>query len=446
MHGRTGKGRVTDRHHACVRAAADYPVSRRVVAYLAVLGGYFFYCYNFLVTGYVRPELIEFYGHTLRQTADITVAQNVGVTAGSVCAAMIVARIGKRYSIAIIAIGSGALTVANIYFTQPWSWMLARGAIAFFLGGYYVAAVTLMVALFPQRYRAKLQALNSGMFSAAEIVLGAIGAMAAEAHWLTLLWFGGLPPILLGLLIFAAVPDDRRMIGYGEVSNGSAAAASDAKSGWAEMFAPRFRRFTITCILLAGSNFTGYQLFSEFLTLYLRQVRAFDAQQVGIAFSLVGVGSLLGGFFWAFVSDRYGRRVPALGFVGAALLIVAYLVAPTSTRIIQLAGFLYGVCLSCSYSWGVYFSEIFPARLRPYGAALYHGGHIVSLLAPLAVATVANRYGIAAAMGLAPIVFLAGAALWASLPETLRKERFELEWNPEARLEEVVAGAGPRSV
>ncbi len=32
-----------------VRHARDLPAVRRIAAYLIMLGGYFFYCYNFLV-------------------------------------------------------------------------------------------------------------------------------------------------------------------------------------------------------------------------------------------------------------------------------------------------------------------------------------------------------------------------------------------------------------
>jgi MFS family permease len=270
------------------------------------------------------------------------------------------------------------------------------------------------------------------MFSLAEIVLGGLGAMAGEAHWLLLVWFGGVPPLILGFLIFAAVPDDRGMLGYGEErrKEPGGGEAVDGPGGWAEMLSPRFRRLTLTCVVLAGCNFTGYQLFNEFLTLYLRQERGFDARGVGIAFSLIGVGSLIGGFLWAFVADRFGRKAPLVGFVGVAVAIVTYLVAPASTTVIRSVGFVFGLCLSCAYPWGVYFTEIFPARLRSYGAALFHGGHIISLLAPLLLALVATKFGIVAAMSIAPVIFLIGAGLWATLPETLVTGLYYRGWNP----------------
>ncbi len=395
----------------------DIPLSMRVLTYLIILSGYFFYCYNFLLPGYIRPYLISVFGQTLGETAGITAAQNVGVTIGSLVAASVIARMGRRWTAAVIAVGSGLLTLACLVATSGWAWILLRAGVAFFLGGYYVAAVTMTVSLFPQAYRARLQALNSGMFSLAEIVLGALGALFGDPGWLLLIVVGGVPPLMVAVLIRMVVPDDRAMIGYGEERDEGAPA--EPTGSWAEMLSARWRRYTLSCVIMAGTNFTGYQLFSEFVTLYLRQERGFGAGEIGLAFSLIGVGSLTGGFFWAWISDRFGRRTPSIGFFGAALSIIGFLAIPHLPGLIKTLGFVYGFCLSCTYPWGIWFTEIFPTRLRSYAAALLHGGHILSIVAPLIIAVIANRYGIAAGMATAPLMFIAGALIWRTLPETV---------------------------
>lgn len=401
-------------------SVTDIPLRLRVVTYLILLGGYFFYCYNFLLPGYVRPYLISVFGQTLGQTAGITAAQNVGVTIGSLVTASVIARRGRRWTAAVIAVGSGLLTLACIFATAGWVWILLRAGVAFFLGGYYVAAVSMTVSLFPQVYRARLQALNSGMFSVAEIALGGLGAAFGDTGWLMLLWIGGLPPLLIALLIRRYVPDDRTIIGYGE-ERGDAQPQEQAGS-WAEMLSGPWRRYTLSCVVMAGTNFTGYQLFSEFVTLYLRQERGFGATEIGLAFSLIGVGSLIGGFFWAYISDRFGRRVPSIGFIGAGAAIIGFLTVPHLPGLIKALGFLYGFCLSCTYPWGIWFTEIFPTRLRSYAAALLHGGHIISIIAPLIIAVIARRYGIAAGMAMAPLMFFVGAVIWRTLPETMARK------------------------
>lgn len=407
-------------------AVAALPKGTRITAYLVILSGYFFYCYNFLLPGYIRPYLISEFGQTLGQTAGITAAQNIGVTIGSLVSATVIARMGRRWTAAVIALGSGLLTLACLATTSGTAWLFLRAGVAFFLGGYYVAAVTMTVALFPQRYRARLQALNSGMFSGAEIALGGLGAAFGDTGWLLLIWVGGIPPLLIALLIRRFVPDERATA-YNEQETRAPA----APGRWADMLSPRWRWITIGCVVMSGTNFTGYQLFSEFITLYLRQERGFGAEEIGLAFSLIGAGSLLGGFFWAWISDRHGRRAPSIGFVAAAIVIATFLSVPHLPWLIKALGFLYGVCLSCSYPWGIWFTEIFPLRLRSHAAALLHGGHIISIAAPLAVTLVAGRFGVGGGMALAPVVFVLGAIIWWRLPETVIECRGYKGWRSE---------------
>lgn len=410
-----------------VRHARDIPLGWRVAAYLAMLCGYLFYCYNFLLLDYVRPYLIAERGMTLSGTAQLSVAQNIFITVGSLAAAPIIARFGRRNVVSSAALAIGLLAaVTAVMHTLP-GWLGARAAMSLFLGAYYVVAVNLTVAMFPPAHRAKLAAVNSGMFSVSEIMIGGLGVLLGDQNWQWMIWLGVLP-IALAPLLFLLVPNDRRFIAYGtdHVVEGSEG------GGWGEMLSRRWRRLTLTCMLLAGLNFTGYQLFSSFVTLYLKQVRGFTAGEMGATFALIGIGSLLGGFFWAFIADRFGRRANLVGFLGAAGFIGLFLVAPHNRTLLQACGFGYGVCLSCTYPWGIWFTEIFPARLRPYGAALVHGGHVISLVAPLLVSWAAGVWGLTVAMTFGPAVFLAGAALWSTLPETLATAKAFKGWNPEA--------------
>jgi hypothetical protein len=124
------------------------------------------------------------------------------------------------------------------------------------------------------------------------------------------------------------------------------------------------------------------------------------------------------------LADRFRRRVNALGFALAAAFTVTFLVAPVSTPVMLALELGYAVCLSCTNIWAAYFAELFPVRLRPMGTSLFHGGHIVSLLAPVIVTIVAAHAGLTLGMALAPATFLLGAIIWATLPETLRTSPF----------------------
>ena len=191
-------------------------------------------------------------------------------------------------------------------------WLTARGLMSIFLAAYYVVGINLTVALFPAQHRAKLSAISSGMFSVAEMMVGGIGATLGDHAWLWVVWIGA-APLLLSPLILLFVPEDRSFVPYGATT-----AQRVPSGGWREMLSPPWRRLTIACVILAGLNLAGYQIFSGFVTVYLRQVRNFTAADMGATVALIGTGSLIGGFFWAFIADRFGRRMNSVGFFGTA--------------------------------------------------------------------------------------------------------------------------------
>ena len=397
-------------------SAAQIPLRTRLIAYAVVLAGYLLYCYNFVVTDYVRPYLVSSLHFSVQQTAYISSAQNVGITLGAVVWAGFIARAGRRKAAAAIAAAIGITAALQASSGSVAMWIGARGLLAAALGGYYVVATSLVIALFPVSVRGKMIALNSAMYPASNIIVGALGGALGDAHWHLLLWIGALP-LPLSLLLFAVVPDDKRYRAFDDVAEVAVAGS------WREMLGPGFRWLTLGCVLLSGIDFNAYQLFFSFLTLYLHDVRGASAVVMGDTVAIVSTGSLIGGFVWAALSDRLGRRFPLVGYLLSAAAIIVFLRAPLSAGQLAYPGFVFGFGLACTSAWGAWFAEIFPLRLRPHGAALFHAGHVLALGAPLAAAYASRTLGLASAMMLASVVYVAGALLWWRLPETLERKR-----------------------
>lgn len=145
-----------------------------------------------------------------------------------------------------------------------------------------------------------------------------------------------------------------------------------------------------------------------------------------------GVGTLAGSLLWGWIADRYGRRVNAVGFVATALLAGLVLIAPAQPLLLAALELGYAVSLSSANIWAAYFTELFPVRLRPMGASLFHGGHVISLGAPVVVTVAAAHAGLAVGMALAPATFLLGAVIWALLPETLQRSLLYRGFDAEA--------------
>ncbi|UJF17755.1 MFS transporter [Vibrio sp. SS-MA-C1-2] len=409
---------------------SEVPTIQRVIAYLAILVGYFFYCYNFVIIDYVRPYIVEAYdGISLSDTAQFYTWQSIGALVGALGCASVASRFGKKSTLITITALNGGATIINMMFTDYATWAAMRLIIGISLGGYFTVAVSLMIGLFTPTVRGKLTAFASSMFSVALMVMGAYAAFitSIDAPWESLMWVGGIPPLVAAAVMIFVLPSDKKVIAYGEEeSPENNSSNKEAKKGsWAEMLSAPYRKITITCLLLAGLNFYGYQFFSGFVTTYLKEVRQFDGATIGVIFSISAFGSLFGAWIWGAIADKFGRKVNAFGFIIAGVMASVFFVAPSdmmigSLNMLAILGLIYNFGLSASAVWGGYFSELFPAHLRSFGAALFHGGRIIGMWAPMVLIFIKERSDLATAMWGSPVIWILAGLLWLSLPETLK--------------------------
>lgn len=393
----------------------------RVVLYGVLLFSSFAYNFSFIIVDYVRPFLVHDLGMTLSETALLYTAQASGVIVGSILMPMLVSRWGTRVLVCASAAGVSALTIVGLNASGFLLWAVSRFGVGVMLAGCYVSATTMLANFFPPHVRARLLAANMAMFSVALLVAGSLGAVSGATAWRVLLW---LAVIVSGTVAIAAgwlIPDDRAYAVYGDRDN--ATESETSRGTWREMWTRRRWRLTVTCLLLAGLNFSGYQFYSGFITTYLMNVRHFDASITGSFVMIDGIGTFVGSLLWGWVADLKGRRSTAIAFGVTALFIVLFLIAPRERALLYGIEFGYALCLSATTCWSAYFAELFPVRLRPMGTSLFHGGHILSLFAPLLVATLARSHDLAFGMSLAPASFIIAGLLWRSLPETLRTSR-----------------------
>ena len=404
---------MSEQTEAC--PARDLPLAVRVIAYLSVLLGYIFYCYNYIVVGFVRPYLVSQVGFTVEDTALIAMAGNIGVTIGAVAWASVISRAGRRKTVILIAAGIGVLALIQASTTILGIWIGSRLMMDALLGGYYVVATSLVVALFPAHSRAKLIALNSAMYPGANMLIGILGGWLGDTHWWVLLWLAA-APLPIAVLLYFTIPPDHSYHPYDDDTVEQRA----AQGRWSEMFTPRLRWLTAGCILLSGLDFNAYQFFQGFMTLYIKNELQMSAASMGAIVALTSAGAFVGNFFWAVIADRYGRRAPLIGYVLAAGMVLLFVRPGLDQTMLSAMGFIFGFGMSCTTAWGAWFAELFPGRLRAHGAALFHVGHILALGSPLLAAYAAKVLGLTTAMSFAAILYVLGAILWYLMPETGR--------------------------
>ena len=395
-------------------------LSKRIAALGFLLVAYFFYAWSWNTVDILRPYIKDSLGLSLTQSGSLYTMQSIGAIAGAVIMGQIADKIGRRNALVISMFGYGAGLLAALYVTDYTGLILQRIGLGFFMGSMFPIAVGIYSALFGRDVRGRIAGVVLGTYNLAVAALGFLSAAAFNAgyDWKVLLWAGAVP-IAIALFAFVIIPDDRRLIPMDGIADGQTTAKATLPI--AELFKPGVARQTILLACMTGLNFFAYQAFTGWATTYLKTERGIADNVIGDVVGWQFIGAALGGLIWGWISDRFGRRSAAWGFVVAAAIIPVYLFVPMPFVMLEITGFVYGVMLSCSAIWGPWLSELYPPHLRSTAASIFNWGRVISMTAPLITAPLAEAFGLPPVMSLASVSFLAAAAIWFSLPETVIK-------------------------
>lgn len=407
--------------------AEDLPLARRAGAFAFLALAYVFYSYAWNTVDVLRPYLRTSAGLTLSQAGLLYTAQSLGALAGALLIGQLADRFGRRRLLLVVMLGHGLALLAGVWCTSLAALLVQRAVLGVFLGGVFSVSVGLYISWFDASVRGRLAAVIGVMFSLGFILQGWLATQLLDRDWTLMLWAGAVPTLVLALGCLVIVPDDRAIVPNG----GAAPPPARSRLPIVELFRPEYRRLTLMLTLLSGLSFFGYQAFAGWVTTYLKEVRGLDGVGIGGMVAWQGTGGLVGGFVWGWVADRFGRRINALGFVLAAVLIIIYLRAPNEPLLLlQGLGFAYGFVITAGVAWGVYFAELYPSHLRSTAASIFHWGRAISFFAPAVTAAVAESAGLTTGMALAALLYLVAASVWWLLPETLVRRAGNLQARP----------------
>jgi MFS family permease len=402
------------------RRAEDLGLGRRLAALGFLAVAYILYSWSWNTVDVLRPYIAADLRLSLTEAGSLYSAQALGALSGAVINGQLADRFGRRNALMAVMIGFGTMLILGTVVTSYTQVLGQRFLLGYFTGSMYPITVGIYAGLFGPAVRGRVASIIMGSSYLAVSFLGMASAAVFAGHgdWHILLWVGVLP-IVMAFFAPLVVPDDRKLIGFGNVE---ATLAPTQAQGLPikELFSPALRRRTIMLTLVSGLNFFAYQAFSGWATTYLRTVRGFDDSAIGVSVSWMFAGSLLGGFFWGWIGDRFGRRAAASGFFVTAILILVYLYAPISPLVLNVVAFGYGACLACSVVWGPWLAELYPQHLKSTAASIFNWGRIVSFVSPLITGQMAEVFGLTITMTVASVVFCIAALVWLRLPETYR--------------------------
>lgn len=407
----------------------DYKTSRRVIAYISIMVIYFFYNYNFMLGTFMKPTMIADvaaggFGFTLKQSEEIFAVMSFGTIPGTFLFGWLSTRIGKKNTLVSIALLIALTTFLPLLApTSMLLWKAARFCAGFVLGGVFGCAMPLVADMFPSKYRGKLAASLTAMFSLAMMFGGWVYAMLGDANWKTLMMTAIIPPIVGAVLTIIFVPNDAQ---YTKEIREKGRETGE-KINYLSMYKGKYLWIGLGTILLSGANFTAYSAFGNNATTYLVTGLGISSAVAGAIYSVQGFGTLFGYFFWGTVADKKGRRVPLIGMLASAVFVFLYTrLNSDSLTGFYVVSFLIGLATGYSGAWGAYYTELFPSKFRALSAGIsFNGGRIISTFAIPMIAGLAtgSGSGMMIIFYIAMAVFTVGSVVWFALPETLNKKR-----------------------
>jgi MFS family permease len=305
-----------------------------------------------------------------------------------------------------------------------WQVAVLRFLVAMGVGGEWSVASALIAEVFPARARAHA----AGIFHATSIIgtwLAGLAGLAVGAQWRYAYLLGALPAILIVWVRWQVREPESW-----QQTRQAALAEGQALGSVRELLSnPRWRSRAILGLLLAATGlgtFWGVTVAGQNLAeLVLREqgVAESDArEQAKFAYGIVqATGGGLGLLAFGPLAVQLGRR-RAFWFMQIAALVAVAITCYVPANYGQLLVLLpvFGFCtLGMHAGFAIYFPELFPTSLRATGAGFcFNGGRLVAASILFVSAWLKSHMELRPAILLLSLLFVAGMAFVALLPET----------------------------
>jgi MFS family permease len=290
------------------------------------------------------------------------------------------------------------------------------------VGGEWATGQTYVGETFPARVRGRYGAVMQTGAPFGIVLASFVGGfLAPEIGW-RMCFFLSILPALLVVVIRRSLPESD--VWEERVRGGATARATNPWTMFFRLFSREYRSLFIRSLVLAVFDMSAYWFTYSWLPGYLHQQRQFTLAKSALWMLVTQAGGLAGYLSFGMAADRYGRR-PAysvysvLMALGLVMITIFWDVVAIHPSLALGFMFLVGFGTGMFSGYGPLFAELFPTSIRntAMGSA-FNLARGVQFFTPVAIAVIAERYGLGGGISLAALfALLTGAWIWV-FPET----------------------------
>lgn len=332
-------------------------------------------------------------------------------------------RIGARRTLQRIMILWG-ITSASILFVQAeWQFYLLRFLLGVFEAGFFPAVILYLTYWFPSVRRGKAMALLitgvavSGVIGAplSGVILSFFDGWLGLGGWQWMLLIEGIPPVILGLMVFAVLadsPDQAKWLSVNERAFLIARINEDRASNPPQhtSFSGALKDWRVYALCwVYFSVASGIYLISFWLPRMLREAGSFEPWQLGLVVAIPYLVAAVAMVVVSSHSDRSGER--RWHFASAGVVGVISVVAATQTGNVWLVVALFTIAtaamLTTSPLFWTFPTTLLAGTAAAGGIALINSiGNLSGFVAPLVTGWISDTTG-----SFSPTLWLNGGVL-----------------------------------
>lgn len=376
--------------------------------------GWGFDIFDSLLFNYIAPNAVpalldltpgtpEAGAATLRWTGILTSVLLVGWAIGGIIFGGVADRIGRTRTLLLTMALYSLGTAACAFAPNIWVLLLFRVIAALGIGGEWAAGAAMVAEVVPEKRRVEAGALlytsaPLGLFLATFVtyqVQGVFFRGSPDVAWRYVFLFGLLPAaVAFFVRLFIKEPERWARV-----------APSVAPPTIGDLFAPAYRRITLTALGLALTALVAWWSCNAFIPVIASGLGARAAEGLSpaeattmieqwkaTATNVFNMGGLIGTLLTIPASKLLGRRTMyAIYFLGSAAALMAAFGLPMDpyTRLYMyfpIGLTVFGVFGSFTY----YLPELYPTRLRGTGPGFtYNVGRLIAAIGPFVIGSIA---------------------------------------------------------